>query len=117
VAQDRDLKVPLAAAAREHADDTAQEPVQQHAGTTRSLNRSRTNHQHSPPGGIEFLYPTGQVLGTPTPGAEDAAIPILTTQREGNSPSLLSYLETGRGESVTGSAVPRRQRDGRATGE
>jgi hypothetical protein len=86
VTQDHDLELPLTASAREHANDAAQEPIQQtrqHDAQSEpisntaalaesnfftpqanpsarrvSLNRFRGDHQHRPPEGIEFLYPT-----------------------------------------------------------
>jgi hypothetical protein len=58
VTQDHDLELPLTASAREHANDAAQEPIQQ---TRQHDAQSEPISKHCRPGGIEFLYPTGPV--------------------------------------------------------
>jgi hypothetical protein len=58
MAQHHDLKLPLSAATGEQAETQHRTRYSKDTSTTRSLNRLDRDHQHRPPGRIEFLYPT-----------------------------------------------------------
>jgi hypothetical protein len=64
VAQHDDLKLPLTTTAGEHADEAAQEPVQQDISKTRSLNRPRRDHPHGRPGRNRISLPHTYDLAT-----------------------------------------------------